>query len=120
GGWKAADTTLWREHLHAATIVGRAAAARVAVGLGYGIAPDHGPSGRLGHWQILGIPDEVLEVHSKQAPEIEESVEAKGQSRYRARIIAARQTRTVKRHTLLGELMPRWHGELGDVGWSEP
>ena len=25
GGWKAADTTLWREHLHAATIVGRAA-----------------------------------------------------------------------------------------------
>src|SRR5580658_3365298 len=23
GGWKAADTTLWREHLHAATMVGR-------------------------------------------------------------------------------------------------
>ena len=34
GGWKAADTTLWREHLHAATIVGRAAAARTAVELG--------------------------------------------------------------------------------------
>ena len=26
GGWKAADTALWREHLHAATMVGRLAA----------------------------------------------------------------------------------------------
>ena len=28
GGWKAADTALWREHLHAATMVGRMASAR--------------------------------------------------------------------------------------------
>jgi hypothetical protein len=25
GGWKAADTTVWREHLHAATVTGRVA-----------------------------------------------------------------------------------------------
>jgi hypothetical protein len=45
GGWKAADTALWREHLHAATMVGRVAAARVAVELGYGIEADPGPVG---------------------------------------------------------------------------
>ena len=60
GGWKAADTALWREHLHAATMVGRLAAARVAVELGYAIEPDPGPSGRLGHWKIAGVPDEVM------------------------------------------------------------
>ena len=120
GGWKAADTTLWREHLHAATIVGRATAARVAVELGYAIAPDHGPSGRLGHWRIVGIPDEVLEIHSKRAAEISEAVEARGYSSYRARNIAARDTREVKRHTPVGELMPRWHQELAEVGWTCP
>src|SRR5262249_26042769 len=40
GGWKAADTALWREHLHAATMVGRVAAARVGVELGYAIEAD--------------------------------------------------------------------------------
>jgi hypothetical protein len=120
GGWKAADTTLWREHLHAATIVGRAEAARTAVELGYAITPDHGPSGRLGHWRIVGIPDEVLEIHSKRATEISEAVEARGKSSYQARNIAARDTRAVKRHTPVGELMPRWHDELAEVGWSVP
>jgi conjugative relaxase-like TrwC/TraI family protein len=120
GGWKAADTTLWREHLHAATIVGRAASARVAVELGYAITPDHGPSGPLGHWRIVGIPGEVLEIHSKRAAEISEAVEARGESSYRARNIAARDTRAVKRHTPVGELMPRWHHELAEVGWTVP
>jgi conjugative relaxase-like TrwC/TraI family protein len=120
GGWKAADTTLWREHLHAATIVGRAASARTAVELGYAITPDHGPSGRLGHWRIVGIPDEVLEIHSKRAAEISEAVEARGESSYRARNIAARDTRGVKRHTPVGELMPRWHDELAEAGWTVP
>src|SRR5256884_1971958 len=120
GGWKAADTTLGREPLHAATIVGRAASARVAVDLGYAITPDHGPSGRLGHWRIFGIPDEVLEIHSKRAAEISEAVEARGESSYRARNIAARDTRAVKRHTPVGELMPRWHHELAEVGWTVP
>ncbi|MGH9034661.1 MAG: MobF family relaxase, partial [Acidimicrobiia bacterium] len=120
GGWKAADTTLWREHLHAATIVGRAAAARTAIELGYAITPDPGPSGRLGHWRIVGIPDEVLEMHSKRAAEISEAVEARGESSYRARNIAARDTRAVKRHTPVGELMGRWHEELAEVGWTVP
>src|SRR5207237_1510443 len=70
GGWKAADTTVWREQLHAATAVGRMAGARVAVELGYAIAPDPGPSGRLGHWRIAGIPDPVLETHSTRAAEL--------------------------------------------------
>ncbi len=63
GGYKAPDTSLWREHLHAATMVGRMASARKAVDLGYAIEADHGPSGRLGHWAIAGIPNEALEVH---------------------------------------------------------
>ena len=120
GGWKAADTTLWREHLHAATIMGRAAAARTTVELGYAITPDHGPSGRLGHWRIVGIPDEVLDIHSKRAAEINEAVEARGKSSYRARNIAARDTRAVKRHTPVGELMPRWWDELAEVRWTVP
>ena len=40
GGWKAADTALWREHLHAATMFGRMASAQRAVELGYGIVAD--------------------------------------------------------------------------------
>src|SRR5215213_440620 len=44
GGWKAADTALWREHLHAATMFGRVASAHRAVELGYGIVADPGPS----------------------------------------------------------------------------
>jgi len=48
GGWKAADTTAWRTHLHAATVIGRLASARVAVERGYAIEADAGPSGRLG------------------------------------------------------------------------
>ncbi len=69
GGWKAADTALWREHLHAATMVGRVAAAQQAVELGYGIVADPGPSGRLGHRAIDGAPPEVIEAHSKRAAE---------------------------------------------------
>lgn len=28
--------------------------------LGYAIEPDPGPSGRVGHWRIAGIPGEVM------------------------------------------------------------
>jgi len=52
-GWKAADTALWREHLHAATMVGRVASARRAVELGYAIVAD---PGRRGAWVIGGLP----------------------------------------------------------------
>src|SRR3954470_20605757 len=117
GGWKAGDTNVWRDHLHAATVIGRAAAARVAVELGYAIEPDTGASGRLGHWRIAGVPDEVLEVHSKRAAEINAAVGERGYDTYQARNVAARTTRSVKRHTPVGELLPVWQAELEAVGW---
>ena len=110
GGTKAPDTTLWREHLHAATMVGRVASAATAVELGYGIEADPGPSGKLGHWKIAGIPDEALAVHSKRSAEISEAVAEKGFSTYQARQVAARETRKQKRHTSVEDLLPRWRG----------
>lgn len=78
GGTKAPDTTLWREHLHAATMVGRLAAAKVATALGYGIEADPGPSGKLGHWRIAGIAPAALAVHSKRAAEINQATFDRG------------------------------------------
>ena len=118
GGWKAAVTNLWTEHLHAATMVGRMASARVAVELGYGIVPDDGPSGKLGHWSIAGVPDAVMDIHSKRAAEIEADMQRTGNSSYQARNIAARATRAPKRHHPVGDLLPRWVAEIGEVGWS--
>jgi conjugative relaxase-like TrwC/TraI family protein len=117
GGWKAAGTALWREHLHAATMVGRVASARIAVDLGYAIEPDAGPSGRLGHWKIAGVPDEVMAVHSKRAAEIEEECQRRGEASYRSRGVAARTTRKDKRHEPEGQLVERWRAELAAVGW---
>ena len=117
GGTKAPDTTLWREHLHAATMVGRVASAAKAVELGYGIEADPGPSGKLGHWKIAGIPDKALAVHSKRAAEITEAVAEKGFDSYQSRQVAARETRKTKRHTPVEELLPRWRAELTDAGF---
>ncbi|MGH9086676.1 MAG: AAA family ATPase, partial [Acidimicrobiales bacterium] len=117
GGWKAANTSLWREHLHAATMAGRVAAAHRAVELGYGIEADPGPSGRLGHWRIAGIPDDILDMHSKRAAEITAAVEVRGDTSYRARGVAARTTRTAKEHRSEGELVGRWRAELAAAGW---
>ena len=117
GGWKAATTALWREHLHAATMVGRVAAAREAVRLGYGIVPDDGPSGRLRHWAIAGVPDEALAVHSKRAAEITAEMDRLGYTSYRAKGIVARNNRDRKRHEPVGQLMARWQAELESVGW---
>jgi conjugative relaxase-like TrwC/TraI family protein len=47
GGWKGLNTGLLRDHIHAATAIGRVASAAKAVELGYGIEADPGPSGRL-------------------------------------------------------------------------
>ena len=118
GGWKAAVTALWTEHLHAATMVGRIASARMAVELGYAIVPDDGPSGKLGHWAIAGVPEVVMNIHSKRAAEIEAEMQRTGNSSYQARNVAARATRAPKRHQPVGELMPRWVAEIGEVGWS--
>jgi len=117
GGTKAPDTTLWREHLHAATMVGRVASAATAVQLGYGIEADNGPSGKLGHWKIAGIPDAALAVHSKRSVEISEAVAEKGFSTYQARQVAARETRKAKRHTSVEDLLPRWRAELTTAGY---
>ena len=117
GGWKAADTALWREHLHAATMVGRVAAARVAVELGYGIEADPGPSGKLGHWRIAGVPDEVMAVHSKRAAEIDAECARRGETSYQARGVAARTTRSAKEGPSEADLVDRWQGELLDMGW---
>ncbi len=118
GGWKGAHTALMREHLHAATMFGRVAAAHEAVSLGYGIERDDGPSGRLGHWRIAGIPDEVLEVHSKRTAEIDAEMDRLGYTSFRAKGIVARNTRAQKRHEPVGDLMARWRGEIESVGWS--
>ena len=117
GGTKAPDTTLWREHLHAATMVGRMSSAATAVQLGYGIEADNGPSGKLGHWKIAGIPDAALAVHSKRSAEIGEAVAEKGFSTYQARQVAARETRKAKRHTSVEDLLPRWRAELTTAGF---
>ena len=117
GGTKAPDTTLWREHLHAATMVGRMSSAAQAVALGYGIEADPGPSGKLGHWKIAGFPDQALTVHSKRTAEINEAVAEKGFDSYQARQVAARETRKTKRYTLVEELLPRWRNELTDAGF---
>ena len=117
GGTKAPDTTLWREHLHAATMVGRVASASKAVELGYGIEADPGPTGKLGHWKIAGVPDQALAVHSKRSAEISEAVAKKGFGTYQARQVAARETRKTKRHNSVEELLPRWRGELSKAGF---
>jgi conjugative relaxase-like TrwC/TraI family protein len=117
GGWKASDTALWREHLHAATMVGRVAAGRVAVELGYAMEADPGPSGRLRHWRIAGVPDVVMEVHSKRSAEIDAECQRRGDHSSRARAVAARTTRQVKQHGVEGELVARWRGELASIGW---
>ncbi|HEV2758638.1 MAG TPA: relaxase domain-containing protein [Acidimicrobiales bacterium] len=117
GGWKAATTALWREHLHAATMIGRMAAAREAVALGYGIVPDDGPTGRLRHWGIAGVPAKAIAVHSKRAAETTAVMDRLGYSSYRAKGIVARNNRARKRHEPVGALMPRWQAELASVGW---
>jgi conjugative relaxase-like TrwC/TraI family protein len=118
GGFKAPDTSLWRDHLHAATMVGRMAAARKATELGYGIEADPGPSGKLGHFRIAGVPKEVCELHSKRAIEIEAECRRTGNDSYRSRGVAAKSTRAHKRHTPIGDLMERWCEEISEAGYS--
>jgi conjugative relaxase-like TrwC/TraI family protein len=118
GGFKALDSAALRDITEAATMVGRLHSAWKAVELGYAIDTDQGKSGRARRWRIAGIGDEVCEIYSKRADEIARYLEERGQSSYRARNIAARATRDVKRHTGVDELMPHWQAELQQVGWS--
>jgi conjugative relaxase-like TrwC/TraI family protein len=118
GGWKALDTGLLRDHLHAATAVGRMAAAAKAVELGYGIDPDPGRSGRLGGWAISGIPKEAWEVHANRSAQIEAAVGP--DASYRSRSVAARTTRDRKSHERVEDLVPRWRQELARAGYPAP
>jgi conjugative relaxase-like TrwC/TraI family protein len=117
GGWKALDTAGIRDLVHAATMAGRMAAAAKAVELGYAIEPDHGPSGRLDHWGIAGIPTEVAELFSKRSAAIEEELAQKGFRSHRARGIAARNTRDPKEGESPEALLVRWLDELDGLGW---
>ncbi len=117
GGWKALDTAGIRDLVHAATMAGRLVAAAKAVELGYAIEPDHGPSGKLDHWAIAGIPAEVTEMFSKRSAEIEEELKAAGFTSYRARGIAARNSRGPKEEASQESLLVRWLGELEEIGW---
>ncbi|MEY2589393.1 MAG: hypothetical protein QOJ67_1377, partial [Acidimicrobiaceae bacterium] len=118
GGFKALDSAGLRDTVEAATMVGRLASAARAVELGYAIERDDGPSGNLRHWRIVGVPREVCEVFSKRADEISEYLADSGHHGPRARAVAARQTRAVKRHSGVDELLPGWHAELDALGWS--
>lgn len=117
GGFKALNSAALRDTVEAATMVGRLHAAARAVELGFDIAPDEGPSGNLRHWKVVGVPDEVCALFSKRSDQITEHLAATGQHGYRARGVAARQTRSVKRQTGADELLPVWHAELSAVGW---
>jgi conjugative relaxase-like TrwC/TraI family protein len=114
GGWKGADTAFLRDHLHAATAVGRMAAAAKAVELGYGIVADPGPSGRLGGWAIAGIPAEVCELHSTRSAQISTAVGP--DASYAARSVAARATRDRKADVRVEGLLARWQAELSAAG----
>jgi conjugative relaxase-like TrwC/TraI family protein len=118
GGWKAVDTAALRDVLHAATAFGRMASAAKAIELGYGIEADEGPSGRLGHWRIAGMPEEACQLFSKRSAEINAAVESKGYETYQARQTAARDTRKTKRHTPPGQLMDCWILELSAAGYT--
>jgi hypothetical protein len=53
-------------------MVGRLAAAHEAIKWGYGIESYSGPSGKLRHWRISGIPEAVTALHSKLGEQIGE------------------------------------------------
>ncbi|MGH9135485.1 MAG: MobF family relaxase [Acidimicrobiales bacterium] len=117
GGWKGLDTAGIRDLVHAATMAGRLAAAERAVQLGYAIEPDHGPSGKLDHWRIAGIPAEVADRFSKRAEAIQEELEQTGFTSYRARGVAARNSREAKKDEKPEALLVRWLDELDAIGW---
>ena len=118
GGYKALKSDELRDRDEAATMVGRLHSAARAVELGYAIEMDRGRSGRARDWRIVGIPVEVCEVFSKRSDQIADYLEEMGYSSYRARNVAARRNRPVKRGTGTDQLMGRWIVELEAHGWT--
>jgi conjugative relaxase-like TrwC/TraI family protein len=118
GGYKALKSDELRDRDEAATMVGRLHSAANAVELGYAIEPDGGRSGRARDWRIVGVPVELCEVFSKRSDAIADYLEEMGYSSYRARNVAARRNRPVKRGTGTDQLTPRWIAELEANGWT--
>jgi conjugative relaxase-like TrwC/TraI family protein len=118
GGYKALNSAQLRDRDEAATMVGRLHSAVKAIELGYAIETDGGRSGRARDWRIVGIPAEVCEVFSKRSDQIADYLEEMGYTSYRARNVAARRNRPVKRGTGTDQLMGRWVAELATHGWS--
>jgi conjugative relaxase-like TrwC/TraI family protein len=118
GGYKALKSDELRDRDEAATMVGRLHSAAKAIELGYAIEHDRGRSGRARDWRIAGIPTEVCEIFSKRADAIADYLEEMGYSSYRARNIAARRHRPIKRFTGTDQLMARWIAELETHGWT--
>jgi conjugative relaxase-like TrwC/TraI family protein len=118
GGYKALNSAQLRDRDEAATMVGRLYSAAKAIELGYAIEPDRGRRGRARDWRIVGIPAEVCEVFSKRSDQIADYLVEMGYTSYRARNVAARRNRPVKRGTGTDQLMPRWIAELDTHGWT--
>jgi conjugative relaxase-like TrwC/TraI family protein len=118
GGYKGLYSALVRDTAEAAAMAGRLRSAARAIELGYAIELDPGESGRARDWRIAGIPAEVCEIFSKRSDQIADYLAEKGYTGYRARNLAARNSRPVKRGTGTDELMPRWVAELEAHGWS--
>jgi conjugative relaxase-like TrwC/TraI family protein len=118
GGYKALFSAQLRDLTEAATMVGRLHSAAKAVELGYAIEPDQGRSGHARAWRIAGIPTEVCEIFAKRSDQIADYLDEMAYSSYRARNVAARRNRPVKRGTGTDRLMPRWIGELEAHGWT--
>ncbi|MGH9214943.1 MAG: MobF family relaxase [Acidimicrobiales bacterium] len=118
GGHKALYSARVRDLAEAAAMVGRLRSAAKAIELGYAIEPDPGRSGRARDWRIGGIPAEVCEIFSKRSDQIADYLAESGYTGYRARNVAARHNRPVKRGTGTDQLMPRWIGELETHGWT--
>jgi hypothetical protein len=66
----------------------------------------------------VGIPTEVCEIFSKRSDQIAEYLAESGYTGYRARNVAARRNRPVKRGTGTDQLMPQWISELEARGWT--
>ena len=118
GGYKGLYSALVRDMAEAAAMAGRLRSAAKAIELGYAIRLDYGQSGRARDWRVAGIPAEVCEIFSKRSDQIADYLAEKGYTGYRARNLAARNSRPVKRGTGAAELMPRWVAELEAHGWS--
>lgn len=114
GGWIALDTAGVRDMVHAATAVGRLHAAWEAVQLGYALEPDDGPSGKLGHWRIAGVPNDACLTFSKRSEDIDDIVGP--DASYQLRNRAARSTRPAKDDQAPEQLIDRWLDELEWLG----